>query len=96
VANGGTGQTTAKAARETGLGAAGYYNNAGTHGSGTTIAITAATHGLRATRALQVQVQDVATGTIVLPDVSVAANGDVTVTFGASVSANTYLVSIVG
>ena len=61
VANGGTGQTTAKAARETGLSAAGYYSSA-THGAGTTITITAATHGLRASRGLLVQCQTEADG----------------------------------
>jgi hypothetical protein len=100
LANGGTGQTTAKAARETGLVAPGYYSSA-THGAGTSFTITAATHGLRASRGLQVQVQDEAVaggtpGLIVLPDVVVAANGDVTVTFGVSVSANTYRVTITG
>jgi len=96
VANGGTGQVTAKAARETGLGSVGYYSNAATHGAGATITITQATHGLRATRALHVQVQDNGTGNVELPDISVAATGDVTITYGASVSANTKLVSIVG
>jgi hypothetical protein len=100
LGNGGTGQTTAKAARETGLAATGYYSSA-THGAGTTITITAATHGLRASRGLQVQVQDEAVaggtpGSVVLPDIVVAANGDVTVTFGVSVSANTYRVTIIG
>jgi hypothetical protein len=96
VANGGTGQATAKTARETGLGAAGYYNNAATHGAGTTITITQVTHGLRATRALMVQVQDNTTGAVELPDIVVAASGDVTVTYGASVTANTKLVTIIG
>jgi hypothetical protein len=95
VANGGTGQTAAKAARETGLAAAGYYSSA-THGAGTTISITQATHLLRASRGLLVQVQEEATGAVVLPDVVVAANGDVTVTFGASVSANAYRVTVIG
>ena len=45
VANGGTGQTAAKAARETGLTAAGYYTTS-THSAGTTISITQATHAL--------------------------------------------------
>lgn len=92
---GGTGQTTAKAGRETGLGAAGYYSSA-THGAGATITITAATHGLRATRGLIVQVQDEATGAVEIPDISVAANGDVTVTYGASVSANSKRVTVIG
>lgn len=95
LGNGGTGQTTAKTARETGLGAAGYYTSA-THGAGTTITVTAATHGLRASRGLVVQVQDEATGAVELPDISVAATGDVTVTYGASVTANSKRVTVIG
>ena len=95
VGNGGTGQTTAKAARETGLAAAGYYSSA-THALGSTITITQATHGLRASRGLVVQVQLEADGTVVYPDVAVAANGDVTVTFGAPQAANTMRVTIIG
>ena len=95
VANGGTGQTTAKTGRETGLGAAGYYSSA-THGAGTTISITAATHGLRASRGLLVQCQTEADGAVVIPDVAVAANGDVTVTFANSQSANTIRVTVIG
>lgn len=95
VANGGTGQTTAKAARETGLAAAGVYSSS-THGAGTTISIPQATHLLRASMALQVQCQIVATGAVILPDVVVTSGGDVTVTFAVSQSANTILTSIVG
>jgi len=95
VANGGTGQTTAKAARETGMGAAGYYSSA-THGAGTTITITQATHGLRSSRGLVVQVLDEATGAVEIPDITVAASGDVTVTYGNSVTANSKRVTIVG
>lgn len=95
VGNGGTGQTTAKAARETGLGAAGYYSSA-THSSGTTITITQATHGLRSSRGLIVQVQLEADGTVLYADVAVASNGDVTVTFAASQSANTIRVTVIG
>lgn len=95
LGSGGTGQTTAKAARETGLGAAGYYSSA-THSSGTTITITQATHGLRSSRGLIVQVQLEADGSVQYADVAVASNGDVTVTFAASQSANTIRVTIVG
>ena len=95
LTKGGTGQITAKLARETGLVAAGYYSSA-THGAGTTIVVSAATHGLRATRGLQVQVQLESTGEVIITDMAVAANGDVTVTFGASVVANTYRVTITG
>jgi hypothetical protein len=95
VANGGTGQTTAKAARETGLVSVGYYSSA-THGASATITITQATHGLRASRGIHVQVQDEATGAVEFPDMVVAASGDVTVTYGASVSANSKRVTLVG
>lgn len=95
LTGGGTGQTTAKTSRETGLGATGHFTSA-THGAGATITITAATHGLRATRGLFVQVQDEATGAVEIPDIVVAANGDVTVTYGASVAANSKRVTVIG
>jgi hypothetical protein len=95
LGSGGTGQTTAKAARETGLAAAGYYSSA-THGAGTSILITQATHLLRASRGLQVQVLDEATGAVEIPDITVAANGDVTVTYGAAVTVNSKRVTIIG
>ena len=74
---------------------AGYYSTA-THGAGTSWTITQATHGCRASRGLIVQCQVEATGAVVLPDVSVAANGDVTVTFGASQTANTIRTTVIG
>jgi len=95
IANGGTGQATAKTARETGLLAAGYYSSA-VHGAGTSIVITQATHGLRASRGLLVQTQDEASGAVEIPDVVVAATGDVTVTYGLSVAANSKRVTIIG
>jgi hypothetical protein len=95
IANGGTGQTTAKTAREAGTGCAGYYSSA-THGAGTTITITQATHGLRASRGLVVQTQDEATGVVEFPDVTVAANGDITVTYAVSQSANSKRVTVIG
>jgi hypothetical protein len=73
----------------------GYYSSA-THGAGTSITITQATHGLRASRGLLVQVQHEATGAVELADVVVAANGDVTVTFGASVTANSKRITVIG
>ncbi len=96
LGNGGTGQTTAKTARETGLAAAGYYSNGGAHSSGTTITIAQSTHGLRASRGLIVQTQLESDGSVLYADVAVASNGDVTVTFAASQSANTIRVTIVG
>jgi hypothetical protein len=41
-------------------------------------------------------VQDNSTGNVELPDISVAANGDVTITYAVSQSANTKLVTLVG
>jgi hypothetical protein len=72
-----------------------YYSSA-THGAGTTWTITQATHGCRASRGLIVQCRLEADGSHVLPDTSVAANGDVTLTFGASQAANTIRTTIIG
>jgi hypothetical protein len=94
ITKGGTGATTAAAAR-TALGDAGYFSSA-THGAGTNISITAATHGLRATRGLIVQVQLEADGSVLLADVLVAATGDVSVNFGVSQGANTIRITILG
>ena len=76
-------------------GKAGYYSTA-THGAGTTITVGQAIHGLRASRGLIVQVQAESTGAIEFPDVTVATNGDVTVTFQVSVSANSKRITILG
>lgn len=90
IGKGGTGTTTGMAAT-----GAGYYSTA-THGAGTTIAIPKATHGLRASRGLLIQVQDEATGNVELPDVSIAASGDVTVTYAVAVLANSKRVTVIG
>ena len=95
VAKGGTGMTTQKTARETGIGAAGFLSTA-THAAGTTITVLQSLHLLRAARSLIVQVQDAATGAVELPDVVVNSGGDVTVTFGVSVAANSKLITVVG
>jgi len=73
----------------------GYYNNAATHAAGTTITIPQVTHGLPAGRGIYVQCQDNSTGNVLVPDVNVASNGDVTVTFLASQAANSILVTLV-
>lgn len=73
----------------------GYYSNNATHAAGTTITIPQATHGLGATRGILVQCQDNATGNVEIPDVSVDASGNVTVTYLASVPANSKLVTLV-
>ena len=94
VNNGGTGASTISGVR-TGLGVAGYYSSA-THSAGTTISIPQATHGLRASKGLIVQVQDEASGAVELPDIVVGGAGDVTVTYGASVAANSKRITILG
>lgn len=95
VTQGGTGANTAAGAR-TNLGTIGKYSSA-THGAGTTITITQATHLLASDGSLQVEVYEVSTGDKVYPDINInSANGTVLITFGASVSANTYRVNIQG
>ena len=91
---GGTNATSPSGAR-TNLGAAGYYSSA-THGAGTTITVLQSLHGLTGGRGLIVQCQIESTGAVILPDVTVASNGDVTVTFSASQSANTIRTTIIG
>lgn len=76
--------------------AAPHYYSSATHAAGTTITIAQTTHGCRASRGLLVQAQDEATGAIELPDIVVAANGDITVTYAASVSANSKRVTVIG
>lgn len=90
IGKGGTGTATGLAAN-----GAGYYSTA-THGAGTTISIPKTTHGLRASRGLLIQVQDETTGNVELPDVSIAASGDVTITYAVAVSANSKRVTVIG
>jgi hypothetical protein len=73
-----------------------YYSATGPSSTGTTWTITQATHGLRASRGIYVQCQDNTTGNVEIPDVSVAASGDVTITYLASVVANSKLVVLIG
>lgn len=72
-----------------------YYSSA-THAGATTWTITQATHQCRASRGLIVQCQVEATGAVVWPDITVAAGGDVTVTFGVAQTANTIRTTILG
>jgi hypothetical protein len=74
----------------------GYYSNNATHGAGTTITIPQTTHLLRSARGIHVQVQDNTSGQVEIPDIVVAANGDVTITYGNALTANTKLVTLVG
>lgn len=72
-----------------------YYSSA-THAAAASWSYTQATHGCRASRGLIVQCQIEATGAVVIPDIVVAANGDVTVTFAASQSANSIRTTVIG
>lgn len=73
-----------------------FYSNQATHGAGTTIVITAATHGCHASKSLHVMVVDEASGNVEIPDITISAVGDVTVTYAVSVSANSKRVIIIG
>jgi Repeat of unknown function (DUF5907) len=84
ITNGGTGQITAKTARENGIGAAGVYSVVVNAVVGQTILQT--THLLRASRSLIVQVLDEASGVVEIPDIAINAGGDVTVTWGQLIS----------
>jgi Repeat of unknown function (DUF5907) len=94
IAKGGTAGTTAVAAR-TNLVATGRFSTA-SHAAGATITYTAAQHLMANHRGLIVQVLDEATGNVELPDITISAGGDVTVTFAASVAANSKRVTIIG
>jgi hypothetical protein len=65
-------------------------------GTGTSFTITQATHGLSAARSLLVQILEEATGNVVVADVSVAASGDVTVTFATSQTLSNYRFTLIG
>lgn len=95
IAQGGTSATDNRTAR-TFLQAAGWYGNGGTHAAGTTITILQSTHQLRTGRGILVQVVDAASGNVELADVNINTTGDVTITFGASVAANSKLITLVG
>ena len=96
VANGGTGATTASAAR-TNLGATGTYTALIGDGSSTAIAITQGVHGLAATARLDAIVYDASTGDKVYPAINVNnSNGTVTITFSVAPASNAYRVVIIG
>ena len=96
VANGGTGATTAAAAR-TNLGATGTYTALIGDGSSTAIAITQGVHGLAATASLDAIVYDASTGDKVYPAINVNnSNGTVTITFSVAPASNAYRVVIIG
>lgn len=95
VANGGTGGTTPKTAR-TGILAPGIYRTNQPPSVAASFTIAQATHQLGQIIGNIVQVQDNTTGAIELPDVVVAANGDVTITYAAPVAISSKHVTILG
>lgn len=96
VANGGTGATTAPAAR-TNLGAIGRYSATIGDGVATVITITQATHGLAANGTNIAVVYDATSGDQVYPDVLVApGTGNVTFTFAVAPTAAQYRIVIMG
>lgn len=96
LAYGGTGATTAPAAR-TNLGATGKYSATIGDGATTAIAITQAVHGLATNGSMQAQCFDATTGVIVYPDITINnTNGTVTFTFTTAPAANAYRIVIMG
>lgn len=78
----------------------GRYTRSGS-GSGASYTITQDTHGLRASRFLMCQCQDISGGPtssaeVVSVDVSVAPGGDVTFIFGDTVDLSNYQFTIIG
>ena len=72
-----------------------YYSSS-THTATTSWTITQATHGCHASRGLIVQVHDNTSGAWELPDVTIASNGDVTITYAVAPAANSKMVTIIG
>lgn len=102
IANGGTGATTAAAAR-TNLGTPGKYtatNGAITVSGGqATWTITAATHGLGAIGSIIVQFKEVSSGAVMEVDIVVNdSTGDITLTWASAsnVTSGTYRVTAIG
>ena len=96
VLNGGTGATTAAAAR-TNLGAVGKYTALIGDASTTAISITQATHGLATTGAMTAQVFDATTGAMIIVDTAISnATGAVTFTFATAPGTSAYRVVIMG
>ena len=97
VSKGGTGATDASAAR-TALGAGNnrvYTINKPPSGSAT-LTVPFSEHDCDNGRGNVVQVLDNVSGAVEFPDIVIAANGDVTITYGASVTANSKRVTVMG
>jgi hypothetical protein len=92
---GGTGATTASQAR-TNLAVVEHYTIDKPASPSATLTVPFSEHGCNNGRGNLVQVTDNATGATELPDVVQASNGDITISYGASVSANSKRITIVG
>jgi hypothetical protein len=96
VANGGTGATTAGAARAN-LAAAGKYSATIGDGSSTAVAITQATHGLATNGQMVASAYEVSTGNQIICDISINnTNGTVTFTFAVAPASNAIRIVIIG
>ena len=73
-----------------------YYGAAGPPSGAATWTILQSTHNMAAARGILVQVADQASGAVELPDIAINAGGDVTITYAASVTANSKYVTLVG
>jgi hypothetical protein len=96
VGSGGTGATTAAAAR-TNLGAVGKYTATIGDAAATTITITQATHGLATNGSMHAECFDATTGVKVYPDITInPTTGACTFTFTTAPAANAYRITIIG
>jgi hypothetical protein len=96
VGSGGTGATTAAAAR-TNLGAVGKYTATIGDAAATTITITQATHGLATNGSMHAECFDASTGVKVYPDITINnTNGSVSFSFTSPPAANSFRIVIVG
>ena len=96
ISNGGTGGTSAMQALLN-LGATSKYSVLGPPSTGLTWSIPAATHQIGGGgQGLSVDVIDATSGRVEIPDVVINGGGDVTITWGASVSSGSKRVVIIG
>lgn len=96
VADGGTGASTAPAAR-TNLGATGKFSATIGDGSTTAFSVTQGTHGLASNGQMHAEVFDASSGARVFCDITINnANGTVTFTFAVAPTSNQYRYVIIG
>jgi hypothetical protein len=95
VTNGGTGYNNVPSMRS-GLSLTGIYRAQGPASAGTTISIPQTTHGLTGLRGIHVQVEDMTSNQVELPDVVIDGSGNVTITYAVSQAVNQKYVTLVG